>query len=239
MSYAMDSYYGTVASAPATERAAFIRRTYAHLAGAVLAFAAIEFVLLSLPNIDQIILSIFGHGNLGMLLLMVGFVGASYLANSWANSSTSVPMQYAGLGLYVVVQAVIFLPLLYIANTRFEGQNIILQAGIMTLAVFAGLTVAVITTGKDFSFLGPVLSIASLLAIGFIVAAMIFGFNLGLVFMFAMVGLASMYIIYDTSNVIHRYNTSQHVAAALALFASVALLFFYILKIAMASQNRN
>jgi FtsH-binding integral membrane protein len=46
-----------------------------------------------------------------------------------------------------------------------------------------------------------------------------------------MVAFAGGAILYDTSNILHRYNTNQHVAAALSLFASVALLFWYILRI--------
>ena len=68
-------------------------------------------------------------------------------------------------------------------------------------------------------------------------AAMIFGFNLGLFFSFAMVAVACAAILYHTSNVLHRYRTDQHVAAALALFASVALLFWYILQIFMRSRD--
>ena len=46
-----------------------------------------------------------------------------------------------------------------------------------------------------------------------------------------MIALASMYILYDTSNVLRTYRTDQYVAASLALFASVALLFWYILRL--------
>jgi FtsH-binding integral membrane protein len=46
-----------------------------------------------------------------------------------------------------------------------------------------------------------------------------------------MVAFAGAAILYDTSNILHRYRTDQHVAASLSLFASVALLFWYILSI--------
>jgi len=234
MSYAPD-YALPASEAPASERAAFIRRTYGHLAGAVLVLAAIESVLLSLPNIDQIVMGLFGSGPVAWLILMVAFIGAGYLAQSWAQSNTSVGMQYMGLGLYVAVQAVIILPLLWIANTRFPGT--IQSAGIMTLAVFGGLSAAVLVTGKDYSFLGPVLAIASILALGLIVCAVIFGLNLGIWFMFGMVALACAFILYDTSNVMHNYAVNQHVAAALALFASVVMLFYWILRVAIASRD--
>jgi len=237
MSYGMEYYPGAVSQAPADVRAAFIRRTYAHLAGAVLAFIGIEYVLLTLPGIENLVGIMFSGGQLGWLLVIGGFMAVSYVANSWAQSNTSPGLQYLGLALYVAAEAVIFLPLLYIANNspRFEGT--IATAGIMTGALFGGLTLAVLFTGKDFSFLGPVITIGSLLAIGFIIAGAFIGFNLGTVFCFAMVALAAASIIYNTSNIMHRYNDTQHVAAALALFASVALLFWYILQIAMSNRR--
>jgi FtsH-binding integral membrane protein len=45
--------------------------------------------------------------------------------------------------------------------------------------------------------------------------------------------------MYDTSNVLHHYRTDQYVAASLALFASVAMLFFYVLRLVMAFSNRD
>ena len=110
----------------------------------------------------------------------------------------------------------------------------------MTLAVFAGLTLAVFISGKDFSGLGTILSVGSMLALGFILASMLFNFTgmVVLIFCFVMVALASGWIIYQTSNVMHRFRTDQHVAAALALFAAVALLFWYILQIFLLSRRR-
>jgi len=233
MSYAYDQGV-TAALAPADARTTFIRRTYANLAGAVLAFAAIEYVILHIPGIENVLMAMFG-GPIQVLIMFALFVGVSWIAERWALNSTSIEMQYAGLGLYVLVEAVIFLPLLYVANVRFPGA--IATAGVLSLSVFGGLTLAVFTTKKDFSFLGPIISIASLVAIGFIIAGLIFGFSLGLFFSLAMVALASACILYQTSNVLHHYRTDQPVAASLALFAAVALLFFYVLRVVMAAQR--
>jgi FtsH-binding integral membrane protein len=165
-------------------------------------------------------------------------MAVGYLADYWAHSTASRELQYAGLALYTVAQAVIFLPLLYVA-TRYAGPTVIPTAAVLTLAVFGGLTLTVFVTQKDFSFLRPILTIGSLLALGFILCAVLFGgFSLGLFFSFAMVALLSGYILYYTSAVLHHYRTDQHVAAALALFAAVATLFWYILQIVMASDRR-
>ena len=148
-------------------------------------------------------------------------------------------MQYAGLSLYVAAQAVIFVPLLYVA-THYSDPVVIPQAGILTLCLFAGLTSVVFFTGKDFSFLAPILMIGSFLALGFILCAMFIpgafaGF--GLWFALAMVVLAAGAILYDTSNIMLHYRTDQHVAASLSLFASVAMLFYYVLLALMGSRR--
>jgi FtsH-binding integral membrane protein len=228
--------YPIAARAQSAERAAFIRRTYSHLAGAILAFMALETVLLNLPGIDQVMVGMFGGGRLGWLVVLGAFLLVGWIAQSWAYSDTSRGLQYLGLSLYVVAEAVIFLPLLWFANS-FDA-NVIPTAGILTLAVFGGLTLAVFVTGKDFSFLRPILAVASLLALGFIVASAFIGFSLGSLFAFAMVALMSGYILYYTSNVMYHFRTDQHVAAALALFAAVATLFWYILQIVMSANSR-
>jgi hypothetical protein len=157
------------------------------------------------------------------------------VAQNWAQSATNPATQYMGLGLYVVAEAVIFVPLLYIAGRLDPG--IIPSAGVATLALFAVLSFVVFVTRKDFSFLRSILLFGGLAALGLIVVAILFQFSLGPIFTYAMISLACAYILYHTSNVLHHYRIGQHVAAALALFASVALLFWYILQFFMSRRN--
>ncbi len=235
----LDRGYGAaVAHSPAAERATFVKRTYGHVAGAIFAFVAIEAALFGSGAADAIIGQLFTT-RMSYLLLMVAFIGGGYAAQMMANSARSRAMQYAGLGLYVLLEAVIFLPLLYIAERQFPGQHLAAQAGIVTLAVFGALTAAVFVSGKDFSFLGPILAVLSFAALGVVIASMVFGFNMGLVFAGAMVALAGGFIVYDTSNVMHRYHSGQYVAASLALFASVAMMFFYILRLFIGFGRSN
>lgn len=229
-----DSYQNpyVVAAAPADARATFIRKTYGHLAGAIGAFIALEFLLFQIPGVEKIPQTMMG-GRFSWLIVLGAFMVVSWLANKWALSSTSKGMQYAGLGIYVVAQAVIFLPLLLIAAhpSYLNQPNIIGQAAVITGTMFAGLTLIAFTTRKDFSFLGGVLKVGFMVALGLILASVIFGFNLGLIFSGAMVLLASISILWSTSNIIHHYGTEQYVAASLGLFASVALLFWYVMQI--------
>jgi len=228
------------ADAEPTERAQFIRQTYLHLGGAVLVFMALEALLLSLPGIGEMVQSL-ANSRYGMLLLIGGFMAVTFLANSWASSTTSLSMQYMGLGLYVAAEAVIFVPLMYYA-AHFGGPDVIPMAGVLTLVVFTGLTAVVFMTGTDFSFLRTGLAIAGLVAMGFVLCSVLFGADLGvssIAFTAAMIGLASGYILYDTSNVLHHYRIGQHVAASLALFASVALLFYYMLRLVLSLTSRD
>ncbi len=217
------------ADAGVDERADFITKTYMHLAGAVGCFAILEYGLLQLPGVDRFAMAMFSGWN--WLIVMAAYMGVSYLAQKWAQSATSVSTQYLGLGLYVVVEAVIFLPILFIASTFYE--NAIATAAIITGVTFVGLTAIVFATRKNFTFLGPILGVCGMAAMGVMICAVLFGFNLGLVFTGAMIALMCGYIVYDTSNVLHNYRIGQHVAAALALFASIVTLFWYILRLVM------
>ncbi len=217
-----------------SERAAFIRRTYLHVAGAILAFVALEAILLQLP-IGGAIATVLG-ARFGWLLVLGAFMGVSWLAQKWANSDTSPAMQYLGLGLYVVAEAIIFLPLLYVA-AYYSSEHVIVSSGLITMFLFAGLTASVFISKKDLSWMGRILTIGGFVALGIIVASMLFGFSLGLIFSAVMVIFAGAAIMYETSNVLHHYRTTQHVAASLAIFASVALLFWYILRLVMGSRN--
>ena len=220
-----------VANASETERAGFIRRTYWHLAGAILAVAGLETVLIQSGVAES-----FMHllkGGMWMWLIVLGlFMVVSTVANNWAHSAISKEMQYAGLGLFVVAEAIVFMPLIYIALQR--APDVLSHAALLTLMLVGGLTFTAFTTRKNFSFLGPILSIGGWIALGVIVTSMLFGFTLGAVFSGAMIIFAAGAVLYSTSNIIHEYHTEQHVAASLSLFSSVGLLFWYIVQFMMS-----
>ncbi|MSR32127.1 MAG: permease [Gemmataceae bacterium] len=218
-------------------RLSFIRKTYTHLAGAVLAFVGLESVLMQVVPPAEVF-NLIGRSPWSGLVLILAFMGASFLANKWAQSDTSSLLQYMGLGLFIAAEAVIFLPILLIASNYFPGQEIIKSAGLMTLFVFGGLTISVFVSGKDYSFLGPILSVGGMIALGLVLCSILFGFSLGLVFSFAMVALMSGYILYETSTIMLHFPTDKHVAASLWLFSSAATLFYYILRILMALNSR-
>ena len=224
-----------VAQARPNERAQFIRRTYTHLAGAVAAFIAVEY-LLFMTGIAGAITELLAGSRFVWLAILGGFALLGWFARSLIARAKSGEQQYLGLGLYVVGEAVIFAPILYIA-AYFTTGDVLPTAAILTLLLFAGLTTIAFTTKTDFSFLRGILTIGGFVALGLIVCSAIFGFTLGLIFSAAMVVFASAAILYDTSKIMHHYSTDQHVSAALELFASVALLFWYVLRIVMAMRR--
>ncbi|MGD1948730.1 MAG: Bax inhibitor-1 family protein [Leptolyngbyaceae cyanobacterium] len=224
-----------VAQARPSERAEFIKRTYTHLAGAVGAFVVVEFLFFQL-GIAPFLANLFLGSRFGWLALLGGFALLGYLASNMAAKADDVNTQYMGLGLYVIGEAIIFAPLLFVA-VAYSDASVLPTAAIITLFLFGGLTAVAFTSGRDFSFLGGVLKIAGMVALGLIVCSLLFGFSLGLIFSFFMVAFAGAAILYKTSNVMYRYSTTQHVAASLELFAAVMLLFWYVLRIMMASRR--
>ncbi len=212
-------------------RGQFIARTYNHLLGAIAAFTLIEIAFFKTGVAETIARALLGTS---WLLVLGGFVVVSWLARSAAHKATSKAAQYAALAGYVLAQAIIFVPLLYIADNYAPG--VIASAAVITLVGFASLTGLVFATRKDFSFLRGVLMWGGIVAMVLIVAGVLFGFQLGTFFSVAMVALAGAAILYDTSNVMLHYPQDRYVGASLELFASVALMFWYVLRLLMSRR---
>jgi len=226
----------TVAEARPSERAEFIRKTYMHLAGAVGAFILVEFVLFQ-TGIAAAFTNFVSGSRFMWLGILGGFALLGWFSRGLASKADSIQTQYTGLGIYVVAEALIFAPILYIA-AYYSDPTVIPTAAILTLLMFAGLTTIAFTTRTDFTFLGGILKIAGFVALGLIGCSLIFGFTLGLLFSVVMVVFASAAILYDTSKIMRHYSSQHYVAASLELFASVALLFWYVLRIVMAFSRR-
>jgi FtsH-binding integral membrane protein len=212
-------------------RITFYKKTYTHLAGAVLLFILVETLFFQIEPVVNFAISL--TGGYSWLLLLGGFMLITNYAERMALRSDDRNMHYLGLLLYVIAEAFIFIPLIFMAMVMADegGFEILNQAAILTLSLFTGLSAVVFLTQKDFSFLKSGLTIGFFIALGLIIAGTIFGFNLGLWFSVGMVILASGSILYQTSNMIHKYQSHQYVAASLGLFASLMLLFWYILSI--------
>lgn len=222
-----------VATVGVNERVAFLRRTYAHLAVAILAFVVVTYAFMQTDASRKFTVWALS-GGMNWLMVLGAFMVVGFITDKLARSDTSVGLQYLGLGLGVVAEAIIITPLLYVAMLYAQDVYIIHKAALFTLLIFAGLTATVFITRKDFSFMRGILMIGSFAALGIIIASMIFGFHLGTFFSIAMILLMAGFILYQTSQLMAYFRPTQHVSAALMLFSTIATLFWYVLSLLMS-----
>jgi FtsH-binding integral membrane protein len=232
-----------VAEAPAADRAAFYRRTYAHVAGAFAAFAALLFFFFA-SGVATAVMS--GLGSLiqatrgfGWLIVLLAFWGGTFAAQVLASNRASRASQYAGLGLYVVLEALIFIPLIWMTAVKTDGHpgEILIPACAVTGALVVGLSVAVFATGLDFSFLRVAIIIGSLCALGAIIVFSIMGINPGTWFALAMIILMASVILYQTWVIKDSCETDQHVFAAFILFSAFVTLLWYVISFFLGRRN--
>ena len=213
-------------------RSVFISRTYTHLVAGILGFILVELALFESGLAAQVARFMF---SLPWLLILGAFMLTGWLATRTAQTSSSIGMQYFAYGVYVVVEALIFVPLLYVADRKAPGT--IDSATLITALGAGGLMVVAHQTRKDFSFLRAILMWGGILALLAMVGGLVFGFQLGTWFSVLMIGFAGAAVLYDTSNIIHYYPEDRYVSAAMQLFASIALMFWYVLRLLMASRD--
>jgi FtsH-binding integral membrane protein len=232
---------GAVATVGVSDRVTFLRKTYAHLGIALLAFAALTGGMMRFATEFSLDFTKFVYrGGWSMLLIMVAFIGVGYLSERLARSESSRALQYLGLALGPIAYALILQPLLWVLMAKFGSGDffaLITQATVITLSIFVGLTLTVFLTKKDFSFMRGALVVCTFAALGIIIASIVFGFTLGAVFCGAMILLMAGYILYETSVVMRDFPPTHHVAAALMLFSTVATLFFYVLRLLGALRS--
>jgi len=219
-----------VSSLSVESRSEFIWKCYAHVVGAILAFAGIEAYLFSSGIADRIAIPMLNS----WMMVMIAFIAVSWGATHMAHRLESITSQYAVFGIFVVAEALIFAPMLWMAMQMDPSGSMIESAGTVTLFGCGALIATVMITRKDFSFLRGVLVWGFFLVLGLIAASWIFGWNLGTWFSVGMIGFAGVAILYDTSNIMHHYPQDKYVAASMALFASIAMMFWYILRLFMS-----
>lgn len=222
----MNTFEHTIPQAVAVERdeQQFLRKTYFNLVGAVVAFIGLEIFFFT-TGIAQALAPLMASN---WLIVLGGFMLLGWLSNYFTGQRVSLSAQYAQMAVTVGLQALIFIPLLAYA-VLYSDPSVLPNAVLVTLVVFTAMTAIVAYSGKNFSFLGPFLGVIGIGALLAIVGSLLFGVSLGFYFAVGMAVFAAAVVLYETSKVLHEYGEGQHVAAATGLFASVALLFYYIL----------
>ena len=248
---------GAVATLGVSDRVAFLRRTYAHLGAALIAWPLLTALFMKFaPNASfKIFEFAFLRGSWNWLAIIGLFMVVGWIATKLATSETSRGLQYLGLGLEVAAWTFLIQPVIWVLMLKFGNPQamftttgvtpmlsgtamaILMQAIVITLAIFIGLTLTVFLTKKDFSFMRGFLTICSFAALGVVLASMLFGFSLGALFCGLMVLLMGGYILYQTSLIMSQFPPTAHVAAALMLFSTVATLFWYVLNFLMSMRR--
>ncbi|MEO6775082.1 MAG: Bax inhibitor-1 family protein [Kofleriaceae bacterium] len=247
---------GAVATQGVSDRVNFLRKTYSILSIALIAFAALTAGIIKYaPDTSLKFSSWAFRGSLNWIAVLVMFMVVGYVAQKLAMSETSRGIQYLGLGVGVIAQSVLLQPLIWVLMVKFgshgiahggnfqadltgQAATILGEAVVITLAIFIGLTLTVFITKKDFSFMRSALMMGTFALIGIILASMVFGFQLGVVFLGFGILLMGGYILYQTSLVMSAFPPTAYVAAALMLFSTVATLFWYVLQFLMEMNRR-
>lgn len=209
-----------------SSREAFIKKVYIHLLFSIFLFGIIELMLIFSHSANVIAEEMVSGKN--WIFVLIAYIGVSSIAMKCAETKNDRLTQYIALLVYIVAEAIIFLPLLLFAET--VASYAIPHAIVLTAALCVGLTICVFMSGKRFDFLYKYIIVGGILSVGLIFSAIIFGFNLGLLFSLCMVFLGSMALLYQIDAIAYEYGEDDYVAASMAIFSSVMLIFWYILR---------
>ena len=220
------------AFAAASERAAFLKRVYGLLFLGILGFAATLWACGNIAPVRNLMVDLWGliAGTQYGFLVYIGI----FFAGSWAVQALAEkkPINAVAYASWAFLLGLLVGPLVQVA-----GAELVSQASLITALVFGGLTVFVLWTGKDFSFLRGALFVASMAVFVALIAGWLFGFSMGIWISVGIVALCAGYILYYTSEILHRYPTTMAMSAAIILFTEVVLLFKHILILLMRSRD--
>ncbi|WP_075178985.1 Bax inhibitor-1/YccA family protein [Neptunomonas phycophila] len=155
-----------------------------------------------------------------------------FIINKKQNSSAALPLTFLFTGLMGFGLGPILNMYLGMAN----GGQIIMTALGMTALTFVGLSAYVLTSKKDFSFMGGFLAAGSIVLIVAMLALFIlplFGVNVGglsIAFSTLVVLLMAGFILYDTSNIVNGTYTN-YVMATVGLYLNIYNLFVHLMSL--------
>lgn len=163
--------------------------------------------------------------------MIVGMILTFVIAKK-QNSAAALPLVFAFTGLFGFALG----PILNTYLAMNNGGQIVMTAMGMTAATFLGLSAYVLTSKKDFSFMGGFLAaglMVLLVSMVVLIALPFFGVHipaLHLAFSAAVVLLMSGFIVYDTSNIVNGTYTN-YIMATVSLYSSIFNLFVHLLSL--------
>ena len=217
-----------LSDATPSERYEFIRATYNHVLGALGCFAFLSWILFQV-GFGRWFYLLIAEYSLSWLVVLGGFMLIGRMSSHFAETENR-ETQYVGLALAILAEGIVFAPLIFAVHANSGAAAI--QSGVaVTIGMVCALTEVVRRSRTDFSHLEGILRAFGWLSGAFIVSSILFGFTLGALFSYAMIALATGFILYDTSRILKEEVAYNYVSAALQLFLSINLLLWYVLSI--------
>jgi len=205
----------SVSSGTTSERLVFIKKVYS---------------LLAMSMVTAAIGAYLGSGPLLLLVapnMMLFFILEIALIFFASFAARKPGLNMVALFSFTTVSGLTIGPLLYRV-----GPTIAAEAFALTAITFGALTLYVVFSKKDFSFMsGFLMTGLIVLIVGGILNLFIGSPIMHFVMSGAGVLLFSGFILYDTSNILRYYGTDEHVSATLALYLDVLNLFIALLSI--------
>ena len=169
---------------------------------------------------------------MGLVFSLISF-GLLFVINKTADSSKGILVVFAFTGLMGAALGPLLTHYLSLAN----GAQMITQALGGTALVFFCLSGYVITTRKDFSFLGGFLFVGIIIAVIASIALIFFNAPAAqMALSAAIVLLMSGFILFDTSRIVHGGETN-YIRATVALYLNIYNLFTALLHLIGASND--
>ncbi|MFL6276792.1 MAG: Bax inhibitor-1 family protein [Blastocatellia bacterium] len=211
----------TASETSVAERVAFIRKVYALFFAATLFAIGGVFVGYNFPPLMMAA----ARYPLVMFLVMIGGIYAAQAVRHKPG------INLVALFGFTTLTGVVISPVLFVISRTNPAS--ITQSGLLTVGIFGGLTAYVFLTRRDFSFLRGMLTVGLIvIVLGGLMNYLVVG-SLGIGFALAVGALLlfSGYVLYDTSNIMRRYPTSEYVAAALAIYLDAFNIFLAVLRL--------
>ncbi len=203
----------SAANASVEARMAFLRKVYGLLTLSLLAAAVAAYV---------------GRLFVSPGLMLVMFIAEFVLLFVTIGVRRKPGLNVAALFAFTTVSGLTLGPVMLVYNAA-----VIQEALVLTVLIFGGLTLYVVTSKKDFSFLSGFLFTGLIIVIaGSLLNTFLFQSPAG-EFIIAAGGviLFSGFILFDTSNILRHYDVEDYTSATLALYLDLLNLFLFLLRL--------
>tara|TARA_R110002126_G_scaffold38993_15_gene116036 strand:- start:268 stop:933 length:666 start_codon:yes stop_codon:yes gene_type:complete len=214
MSYRETSTISTVGSGIEINKV--LRNTY-FLLGLTLAFSALTAVIAMAMNLSP---------TASIVCFVAGFI-MLFVVNKKADSASGLFWVFGFAG----AMGASLGPLLNAYAGMANGPALIMQALGGTAVIFFALSAYVLTTRKDFSFMGGFLMVGLIVALVAVIANIFLAIPaLSLAISAAIIMIMSGFILFDTSRIIHGGETN-YIRATVGLYLNIFNIFVHLLSL--------